>query len=55
MDFALILVVCQRWAVHQTMADVEGISPVLVDGGGDIAVSGSNAGWQCLAIGITDQ
>lgn len=46
--------VAKGWAVHQTMLILREYAPVLVDGGGDIAVSGPMQDGSAWPIGITD-
>ncbi|MBA4385194.1 MAG: FAD:protein FMN transferase [Anaerolinea sp.] len=42
------------WAAHQTMLRLQSLAPVLVDAGGDIAVSGPLADGSAWPIGVTD-
>jgi FAD:protein FMN transferase len=44
--------IAKGWAAHQTMVRLQGIAPVLVDAGGDIAVSGPRQDGSPWLIGI---
>jgi thiamine biosynthesis lipoprotein len=46
--------VAKGWAVNETMLMLKKYAPVLVDGGGDIAVSGSMRDGSAWPVGITD-
>jgi thiamine biosynthesis lipoprotein len=46
--------VAKGWAAHQAMQRLRGYGPVLVDAGGDIAISGLLSGGQPWAVGIED-
>jgi thiamine biosynthesis lipoprotein len=46
--------VAKGWAAHQAMQRLEHLGPVLVDAGGDIAVSGTRTGGQPWLVGVVD-
>jgi thiamine biosynthesis lipoprotein len=46
--------VAKGWAAHQAMQRLRGYGPVLVDAGGDIAISGLLSEGQPWAVGIED-
>lgn len=46
--------VAKGWAAHRAMQRLRGYGPVLVDAGGDIAISGLQSGGQPWAVGIED-
>lgn len=46
--------VAKGWASHQAMNDLRDLGPVLMDSGGDIAISAPLSGGQPWAIGVND-
>jgi thiamine biosynthesis lipoprotein len=46
--------VAKGWVAHQAMQRLRGYGPALVDAGGDIAISGLQAGGQPWLVGVDD-
>ncbi len=44
--------IAKGWAAHQTMLKLQHIAPVLVDAGGDIAISAPRVDGSCWQIGV---